>query len=680
MADQMLEPFLFGDWLVEPDQNRLTRGGTARLLEPKAMEVLVYLCARPGRVVGADEIIKAVWDDRPMGDNPVYKSVAKLRRALGDDSSEPRYIATIPKKGYRLLAEVAVAPQRDVAQGVTAASAPLLRKSLPILSGILIGIVLAVAVFWRPLPDPPILRSVSDFSGSHSQPSFAPDGEAIAFVNEVDGGAHVWILDSDQHAPRPLTSGEQADSRPRWSPDGRTILFVRGGNLWSVPAAGGEAMEIVRNAINPNWSRDGARIVFERRYQVWVANADGGQQQRITGVPQRELALSPRWPAFSPDGREIVFLDADATPLADLWRVPVDGGEPTQLTFNPAFGSAPVWSQNEKYIYYSTLRGGSRTLWRVDVADNSTRAMLTGSGDDDFPDISADGRRLIYSNSRERFTIMLTDPDTGKERMLHESRQMILAPELSPDRETLAYFALSRGGGVQVFTLPVEGGTPTQVTSDPLVTHAIPRWSADGQTLYFYQSGPITAFSKVGATGGESTTMVDGWDWNVAHAASVAPDGAAVIYSRLTGQVPVQTLIRDLRSKTDRSFYATLEYPRWSADGANVIGALHSDQRFPGDVALCPVAGSKCRIVARDARIPMFSADESQIFYVRGFGSSQVLFATASDGNSVERELMTMAPLFDLGPFYDVTNSGAIVWVRYEEEPSAIWLSELPVD
>jgi Tol biopolymer transport system component len=336
-----------------------------------------------------------------------------------------------------------------------------------------------------------------------------------------------------------------------------------------------------------------------------------------------------------------------------------------------------VWSPDGTYILYSSQRGGSRTLWKVSTSNGDAVPILTGSGDDDYPDVSADGSRLVFSNRRERFSLMRNDVRTGQQEILLESRQMLIAPELSPDRKLVAFSSLTRSGGVHVFTLPLSGGTPLQVTSDPLATYVVPRWSSDGRQIYFYYTGDAKAFGKVDATGGEAEVVVPGWEWSVSNGASVSPDGTQVVYSRLTGQVPVQTLLRDLRTGDDRAFYATLEYPRWSQSGTHIIGALHTDQSFPGDVARCPVTELECRIIARDARIPMFSASEAEIYFVRGFGVSQELFVTSANGAGEERHVLTMAPLFPLGPFYDITKNGDVVWVRFELEPSDIWLAEL---
>ena len=156
----------------------------------------------------------------------------------------------------------------------------------------------------------------------------------------------------------------------------------------------------------------------------------------------------------------------------------------------------------------------------------------------------------------------------------------------------------------------------------------------------------------------------------------MSPDSQTIIYSRLTGQIPVQTLLRDVQTGEDRTFYATLEYPRWSADGEYVIGSYHVDQRFPGDVAICPIAGNECRIVAEGGRIPMWSPDETEVYFVRGFGYSQRLYVVSADGTN-ERFVMDMAPLHPLAPFYDVAESGEIVWTRHEKERSELWEAEL---
>lgn len=91
---------------VEADFDRLVMPDRKVSIEPKVMAVLMYLVQHPGQVISAGELIEAVWHGRPMGDNPVYRCIAQLRRALGDDPRAPTYIGTVPTKGYHLIAPV----------------------------------------------------------------------------------------------------------------------------------------------------------------------------------------------------------------------------------------------------------------------------------------------------------------------------------------------------------------------------------------------------------------------------------------------------------------------------------------------------------------------------------------------------------------------------------------------
>ena len=114
------EDFQLADWLVQPSLNRLSRGDQSAQVEPKLMDVLCFLASRAGGVVSKNDITDAVWTDRFITDSVVTRAIAALRRTLEDDARDPRYIETISKRGYRLIATVSW-PARPR----TAAAAPL---------------------------------------------------------------------------------------------------------------------------------------------------------------------------------------------------------------------------------------------------------------------------------------------------------------------------------------------------------------------------------------------------------------------------------------------------------------------------------------------------------------------------------------------------------------------------
>jgi DNA-binding winged helix-turn-helix (wHTH) protein/tetratricopeptide (TPR) repeat protein len=141
-------PFALGPWRVEPGLNRLHGPGGEVTLEPRAMELLVCLARHAGETVSKEQLLDEVWRGAFVVEGVIPKTVHALRQALGDDAAAPRYILTVPRRGYRLLAPV----DRAAAEGVAAAPQPAaprrgLRRSgvrLALALGLLVALVLAL--------------------------------------------------------------------------------------------------------------------------------------------------------------------------------------------------------------------------------------------------------------------------------------------------------------------------------------------------------------------------------------------------------------------------------------------------------------------------------------------------------------------------------------------------------
>jgi len=103
---KLVMPFKVGDWVADPDTGRLERQGEEVKLEPKVMQVLVYLAENQDKVVSREDLEATAWAGMVVGYDAVSGSIIKLRKALGDNSRNPTYIETVSKKGYRLIASV----------------------------------------------------------------------------------------------------------------------------------------------------------------------------------------------------------------------------------------------------------------------------------------------------------------------------------------------------------------------------------------------------------------------------------------------------------------------------------------------------------------------------------------------------------------------------------------------
>jgi len=215
-----------GEWEIDPSLNELRRGDESLRIEPKAMELLVFLADRPGQVIGRGELLEAIWPGVVVGDETLSQAVAKLRKALHDDAREPAYIETIPKRGYRLLApvrlhdaaplttaSVAVAPADPPAtvpeMPPTPAQAPHAPAARPVppapdrwhrswLAAIIgIAVAAASATGWlayrRPAVDVPALDPATVAAGTLAQQIDAPTITVVPFELLTDAQEHDYL-------------------------------------------------------------------------------------------------------------------------------------------------------------------------------------------------------------------------------------------------------------------------------------------------------------------------------------------------------------------------------------------------------------------------------------------------------------------------------------------------------
>jgi DNA-binding winged helix-turn-helix (wHTH) protein/TolB-like protein/Flp pilus assembly protein TadD len=169
---EMQSRLQIGEWWADRTTNELGRAGETLRIEPRAMEVLMALAERAGRVVSREALLAAVWPGVVVGDEALTQSIIKLRRALGDDPRAPRYIETLSKRGYRLIASV------GETAAASQAAAPARRGIRPraLVAGLLLALTAAGAWLY----------------GSAWRPATVADAGADAF-DAADGGKRALL-------------------------------------------------------------------------------------------------------------------------------------------------------------------------------------------------------------------------------------------------------------------------------------------------------------------------------------------------------------------------------------------------------------------------------------------------------------------------------------------------------
>lgn len=102
-------PFRFGEFVVEPDQNRVSTNERQIAVEKKNMDLLTYLALNHDRVISSEELLDNVWSGRIVEDSTIHRRISQLRKLLGDSARSPQYIRTINKRGYQAIADVSMA-------------------------------------------------------------------------------------------------------------------------------------------------------------------------------------------------------------------------------------------------------------------------------------------------------------------------------------------------------------------------------------------------------------------------------------------------------------------------------------------------------------------------------------------------------------------------------------------
>jgi Tol biopolymer transport system component len=229
------------------------------------------------------------------------------------------------------------------------------------------------------------------------------DGKSLVY-GDWGGGRRLWraSLRGDEPPRQIEIAGFKA-----WSPaiaaSRDRLAFVRSG-----ASLGIYRLEVSRPAVavvvssfndwNPHLSPDGSRIAFQSDRagggdEVWLAAADGSNPTQLTHGPGLWQG-SPRW---SPDGRRIAFDSYGEDGQWDIWTIDADGGSLRRLTSDPAAHNSPTWSHDGRFVYFSSDRAGTETIWRVPLA-GGTEEQVTHTGGGRCEE-AADGKTLFFQRA-----------------------------------------------------------------------------------------------------------------------------------------------------------------------------------------------------------------------------------------------------------------------------------------
>jgi Tol biopolymer transport system component/DNA-binding winged helix-turn-helix (wHTH) protein len=669
----------FGPYLLDARAGELRKNGAKIRLQEKPLRVLAALAEQQGQLVTREDLKKRLWPDDTFVDfeTGLNTAVSKLRDALSDRSEKPRFIETIPRRGYRFLSPVEIVPsngrhalEASPGSGVRPLAEP---SSQPVGEGLHVPepspsveleknetlltrshstapnfwfraavaacVALVVFTIWwlTPLPEPRILNIYPVTSTGRQDFLVKPatDGVRIFYVQRA--GDHYDLMESSINGGDAQKMAAPFPNTLIWdvSPDGSQYLmtsFAHRGEpspLWSWPAIGGAPVKLDDLVSgSATWSSDGKMIVYHAGHDLWVANADGTGKLKV-----RTFQDEPDSPMWSPDGHHIRFtLNDPERNTRSIWQISPNGSDLTPVLPNWQ-ACCGTWTPDGRYFVFVDTSEKVSRLWALrekgDWLRRSPRGpfLLASEANNSWsPLVGKDGKNVYFYGISAQSDIERLDVKSGRFTSFLPELHAAM-PSFSRDGQWVSHVQLN----TSLLWRSRADGRELQQIAAPGLAIAFPRWSPDGRMLVFAGTRPrepVNAYS-IPIDGGHPEPIVPGVeglsdpDWS--------PDGSSIVVTRiipasLNAEADSMVAIVDLKSHQIRNLEGSkhLSGPRWSPDGrflAAIEGTTHQ-------VEVYDLNSKQWRVLAQGHFIgmPAWSRDGAYLYYQDLLAAGEPLF------------------------------------------------------
>jgi Tol biopolymer transport system component/DNA-binding winged helix-turn-helix (wHTH) protein len=594
----------FGVFEVDLQSGELRKAGLRLKLTGQPFQVLAILLERPGDVVTREELQKRLWPDTFVDiDHNLNTAINKIREVLGDSPESPRWIETVPRRGYKFIAPLEIPVSKD-----SKMSCPVDRQETPrrkdllkrggVVAGVAVVLLICVAI-WSGQPRSPSVTSLVRITndGKTKSPSNPPvtDGVHLYFIEgmpwttgsgiaqlSATGGETTWIT----------TTLRKVLAIYGISPD-RSELLVASGilfgdpstELWVQPLPAG-APRRVGNIIASAacWTPDGIHVVYASYGgTIMIANKDGSEPHQLAKV-----SGIPRVLRFSPDGLRIRFHVVH--PWAEstsIWEMDANGKDIHRLL--PDWKESPYqccgnWSPDGDYYYFQASQG----IWVMPERRSIFRGAAAGPSRLTFgpllfraPVASGDGKSLFVVGEEPR--VELFRYDVQARRLDSYLGGLSAGPvDFSSDGKWMAYVSYP---DMTLWRSRVDGSEKMQLTFPPVRVYA-PRWSPDGSKIAFMdvQLGRPYKIRLLSSFGSSPELLLPSDSGEAEADPTWMPDGNSIVLAKFDGTYKVNIAIYRLDSKTSKVSSIPdsdgLFSPRVSPDGRYISALTYTTERF----------------------------------------------------------------------------------------------------
>jgi DNA-binding winged helix-turn-helix (wHTH) protein len=566
----------FGPFELDLDSRELWKSGVRVKLQLQPFRVLGLLASQPGRLLTRDEIQREVWPDGTFVDfeQALNFCIRQIRCALGDQANTPRFIETLPRRGYRFIAPVeaigpAVAeplPPLAPAPGPAAVQpfparppSPTLPETLPpvvirtwppaalattaacLLAMVALGGYVALR---KPAPRPvPAFQRLTFNRGFIRSARFAPEGQVLYTAAWEGRKVSPYAVRLDSLESRPLDSAAHGLVAVR---GGEVAFFTEAGRLARSLVTGGPVKDVLDQVRSADWSADGSEFAVARPLDTTGALEGPSRIEYPVGTVLCE-AIRPSHVRLSPDGRRVAFLEHPVWGDDRGSVVVVDrSGRKTTLSDGWASIQGLAWAPGSDEVWFTAARVGADSALFAVKLDGRQRPVHPALGRLVVHDIAPDGRVLLERNTL-RSELRYRGPEDAEERDL-SWLDLARVVELTPDARSLLFMESGEGGGPDygVWLRKTDGSMPVRLgrgwamglSPDGLWVLSVPVRNPDRIDMLPTGAGETRSIKDDG---------IAAYDW-----AGWLPDGRRIAFTgRAPGAGP-RVYVRDLAGGAPR--------------------------------------------------------------------------------------------------------------------------------
>jgi len=408
----------FDDICIDTHNQLLYRQDETIKLAPKVYDLLVFLCQNSQRVISKDELMEQVWTGTLVTENAISRTLVKVRKALADDPKNPLFIITVPRKGYRMVAEFTASEtvenqpagqsldsnnesaEKDIESDIDqVTNKPLVNKMTK--NAIWVGIgIMTLIVFTLTLSSTkntvlqtkqvkPLTREV----GVELYPALSPDLSHLAYSKQVSGKpSYINIENMQSHVKRTISHARGALSKPVWSPAENKLAFLYQHN--SVCMIFWAEVEKIKN--KDSWqtitecgaessphlvfSPDGQSFYFNDRqsashgYQIFRVNLSNNEKEIVNQPITNGLGNYSF--DISPDGEKLVMINSAFSPTTRVYTLDINSSTLEQTAQLEYLMRSVIWHHDSESIIHPSPHPAYE-LWQSNL--NGTKLAVVAS-------------------------------------------------------------------------------------------------------------------------------------------------------------------------------------------------------------------------------------------------------------------------------------------------------------